>query len=57
MQDNKSREAQALFIQRNFYQHLHSAALNAALKGMDDVVTRKVVSHKDLNARRLIKSA
>ncbi|GKX53569.1 hypothetical protein [Budvicia aquatica] len=57
MQDNKSQEAQALFIQRNFYQHMHSAALNAALKGMDDVVTRKVVSHKDLNARRLIKSA
>lgn len=57
MEDIKSQEVQALFIQRNFYQHLHCAALNAALKGMDDVVTHKVVSHKDLNAGRLIKPA
>lgn len=47
-ESNCINQHDALFIQHNIYQHLHNAALQAALKGMDDVVTSKVVMQKSL---------
>lgn len=55
MKGLKLDESQFLFIQRNFYQHLHSVALNAALKGMSDVVSSNVISQKCLSSQSLIK--
>lgn len=55
MKELKLEENQMMFIQRNFYQHLHHVALNAALKGMNDVVSSNVTSQKGLNSQRLIK--
>lgn len=55
MKGLKLEESQLLFIRRNFYQHLHGVALNAALKGMSDVVSCNVASQKGLSSQSLIK--
>ncbi|WP_159566539.1 hypothetical protein [Budvicia diplopodorum] len=55
MKGLRLEERQFLFLQRNFYQHLHHSALNAALKGMNDVASRRVTSHNNFNNQRLLK--
>ncbi|AKJ41896.1 hypothetical protein [Pragia fontium] len=42
----KINDQQALFLQRNIYQHLHNTVLQAALTGMDEVTTSRTVVQK-----------
>ncbi|MDR0806268.1 MAG: hypothetical protein LBN41_05925 [Enterobacteriaceae bacterium] len=46
LQDNNFHND--LFMQKIIYQHLHNTALQAAVKGMDDIATNKVVTHNTL---------
>ena len=42
---------QMKFIQSHFYQNLHNSALQAALKGMDDISASRVSVQKKLKGR------
>ncbi|WP_157953012.1 hypothetical protein [Limnobaculum parvum] len=51
MENEQKINHQMRFIQHHFYQNLHHSALQAALKGMDDVSSSRVVLQKKLMSR------
>ncbi|MCD1127263.1 hypothetical protein LPW36_14890 [Jinshanibacter sp. LJY008] len=51
MDKEQDMNHQMRFIQHHFYQSLHHSALQAALKGMDDISASRVVLQKKLRSR------
>ncbi|MBK5142798.1 hypothetical protein I2494_03515 [Budviciaceae bacterium BWR-B9] len=51
MEKTQEINHQERFIQHHFYQNLHHLALQAALRGMDDVSSSKVVLQKKFRGR------
>ncbi|WP_179038489.1 hypothetical protein [Limnobaculum xujianqingii] len=51
MEKRQEIDQQERFIQHHFYQNLHHSALQAALKGMDDISSSRVVLQKKLRGR------